>query len=556
MRKNPVNGSNLFYWTKKRSCVVWEDWIKFFFYRNNFPFSHARPIPCYNKAPDSASPQGRIAPSRIAPRFARLIISPTRGKKIDQQLPADHPVRRISTLAEQLPLEPLFQSYQHTKRPPLDPPTLLKVVFYELQHGHLSPATWYRDTKESLPVLWILGGLKPGRSTLYEFQQRFDPIIDQLNTEQLKHHTPGETQSVAIDGTFVAANATRHRLLNKPRLLERIHLLEQNLAGVATEIPRWLKRSQRGKQRLLASYRRTLDSLEQRLEKNAKLPPWRRKPEKKILVSPTDGDAPLGLDKLKTYRPLYNVQMVRDLETDWITGYDVLPTNTDIGTLEGTFDRCKTLSGSIPKRVLTDAGYATERDLIACEQAGVTLYAPYRENTLVKEPDKKSKKAYFKKALFSWDAERQEYRCPNGAPVVRRSQEYRHVSDDVRLRIVRYRCSPELCLACPQSSDCTPAPSKGRSIRRSEREDLVDALRERMGEPEAKELYRRRSASIERCFGEMKLHRGLTRFSRRGLRAAKTTVGLWVLLHNGLLHLAEKAKTEKKQKNDSTPPDF
>jgi len=70
------------------------------------------------------------------------------------------------------------------------------------------------------------------------------------------------------------------------------------------------------------------------------------------------------------------------------------------------------------------------------------------------------------------------------------------------------------------------------------------------------ELYRRRSASIERCFGEMKTHRGLSRFSRRGLQGAKTTVGLWVLLHNGLLWLKEIAKTENTQKNHHPPPDF
>jgi hypothetical protein len=54
----------------------------------------------------------------------------------------------------------------------------------------------------------------------------------------------------------------------------------------------------------------------------------------------------------------------------------------------------------------------------------------------------------------------------------------------------------------------------------------------------------------------MKLHRGLTRFSRRGLQGAKTTVGLWVLLNNGLLWLNEKDKAENTTKTNTTPPDF
>jgi len=83
-------------------------------------------------------------------------------------------------------------------------------VLYEYHNGNLSPSTWYRNTKESLPVQWILGGLRPGRTAWYDFQQRFDPIIEQLNAALLAHHTPSHDHSAAIDGTFVAAHASRH----------------------------------------------------------------------------------------------------------------------------------------------------------------------------------------------------------------------------------------------------------------------------------------------------------------------------------------------------------
>jgi hypothetical protein len=77
-----------------------------------------------------------------------------------------------------------------------------------------------------------------------------------------------------------------------------------------------------------------------------------------------------------------------------------------------------------------------------------------------------------------------------------------------------------------------------------------------LSEPESRELYRKRAASIERCFADMKEHRGLERFSRRGLTGAKTTIGLWVLLHNGLLWLREKTQNEMTTKNNPPPPDF
>jgi transposase len=369
-------------------------------------------------------------------------------------------------------------------------------------------------------------------------------------------HAPGAKKTAAIDGTFVAANTSRHRLLNKPRLLERIELLRQNLAGAATQTPYWLAFSEQGKRHQLRMYRRALKQLEPRLAKNAKLPRWQQKPENKVLVSPADSDAPLGRDKLKTFRPLYNIQTARDVNTDWIMGYDVLPTNTDVGTLEGTLERCRELSGRVPPQILTDGRYATEQDLAVCERLGVTMFATYGENTLPKSPKRKSKKSYYKKEAFTWDAEREAYRCPNGATLTLSCREHRYLSDGTRLPGLRFRCPPPSCLACKQSANCTPSPAKGRCVCRSEREDLIDALRQRMTLPDSQTLYRRRSASIERCIGDMKTHRGLTRFSRRGLTAAQTTVGLWVLLHNGLLWLRGEAQAEKAPEPNCPPPDF
>jgi len=69
-----------------------------------------------------------------------------------------------------------------------------------------------------------------------------------------------------------------------------------------------------------------------------------------------------------------------------------------------------------------------------------------------------------------------------------------------------------------------------------------------MSKPESQQLDKKRAASIERCFGDMKANRNLTRFSRRGLRDAKTTVGLWGLLHNRPLWLDENTKTENQKK--------
>ena len=73
-------------------------------------------------------------------------------------------------------------------------------------------------------------------------------------------------------------------------------------------------------------------------------------------------------------------------------------------------------------------------------------------------------------------------------------------------------------------------PSKDNE--RSEHEPLVDAHRARMATEEAKKLYKRRKQTVELGFADVKQHRALRRFPRRGLQRARTHLGLAVLIHN------------------------
>ncbi len=106
----------------------------------------------------------------------------------------------------------------------------------------------------------------------------------------------------------------------------------------------------------------------------------------------------------------------------------------------------------------------------------------------------------------------------------------------------QYRCPPQHCQACPKAAQCTSAPDKGRTIKRSEHEDKVEALRQRMHTPEGEALYKKRGQTIEPCFADLKAHRGLRCFASFGRELALIQVGLLVLIHNalGLLKLRQQ----------------
>ncbi len=141
--------------------------------------------------------------------------------------------------------------------------------------------------------------------------------------------------------------------------------------------------------------------------------------------------------------------------------------------------------------------------------------------------------AVLPKESFVWLEAEQTYECPAGHRLesAGRGRERRAGGEEVGYR--QYRCPPRYCRACPLAAKCTKAPEKGRTIKRSDEEELVEELRRRMGEPSGQEVYRLRKQTVELGYADFKAHRGLTRFHSFGLDRAKAQIGLLVLMHNG-----------------------
>ena len=118
----------------------------------------------------------------------------------------------------------------------------------------------------------------------------------------------------------------------------------------------------------------------------------------------------------------------------------------------------------------------------------------------------------------------------------------------------RYRCSPEHCRICPLRHPCTTNPDRGRSIRRSEHEELIEAHHARMATDAAKQLYKLRRQTVELGFADMKEHCHLRRFNGRGLNRARAQTGLTVLAHN-LLHVIRAPSPTKNHSDAALTPE-
>jgi transposase len=464
-------------------------------------------------------------------------------QEIDRDLPADHLARQIDRAVEELDLAGLFATYSGRGSKALWPDLLLRLVLYEIQRGRQSPAEWCLDAKENEPLQWLLFGMKPSRTSLYEFFDRMQPFWDELNQQTLEKACAlglvlGDR--AALDGTLIAALASRHRMVNQETLTERLQVLKQAVAAdesglMVEKKPGWMAKYPETRESQLRRYHQAQVRMDQLQTENAKRTSSKRKKPEKIVVSVSEPESVPGRDKLKTFRPLYNVQLMYDLDSTFITAYELFACQNDPGTIGPMLDRSLELAGKKPQVILGDSSYAGGPDLALCEQMGVTLYAPVSENDFSEANGKGRKTAQIPKKEFRWLAEEQAYRCPEGKRLVAKSTTRLERSNGRLVLQTTYRCPTEHCVCCLRREACTPSPGKGRAVSRLEHEDLVDALRVRMETAEAKELYRLRRQTIELRYGDLKQHRRLRRFNHYGPRRARAQIAAAVLAYNLLI---------------------
>jgi transposase len=554
---------------------------------------------CFFAEPDArscpAAGCGCRSADRARPRFGQPPWNSESPEwlELDRWLDQDDLARKIArSVDEDLDLNSIFSSYAGRGTPAHRPDLLLKLVLYEHQTGRPQPAQWLEDLKKNKVVGWLTFGIKVARSVLYEFRDRVQPFLADLNKQVIRtaideKHTDASTAS--LDGTFVAANASRHRLFTLKTVEKRLEQLDQEIAkieaaevakqesqsaavtstdeavetgAVAEVIPAGLEtepnrqppttqgpptqptttndkpcsfmgKTKDGMKRQRAQYRKAQEILNERNKTNARRRKDKRKKSDQVRLAIGDPTAPYGRDKMKVFRPLYNVQAMTDLTTDLVFTWTVTPTLSDGGHLVPMVDRTIAVTRQLLKKVLTDSGYPSGEDLAQCKARNVEIIAPWNENSFTAE-----KRAHagedrpIRKEEFTWDPTIPGYRCPQGNSLTypERTTKQKANGDYVTLEI--YRADAADCKECPLKDRCVHSRSGARTVRRQPNEDLIDEMRDRMKTPEGKALYGQRCCTVERRFADTKSYRGLQQISGRTLERAEAQVGLTFLVHN------------------------
>jgi hypothetical protein len=143
--------------------------------------------------------------------------------------------RVIDRFVDRLDLADLVASFKGRGSAAHRPDLMLKAALFFLHSRRLhSPAAWFLESFDSRVAAWLLRGLRPSRARWYAFRKRCSAFIDALNRQLLRQAIAEELLQVDVavfDGTFLAANSSRHVLVNHDNLRKRIEQLELAIAS-------------------------------------------------------------------------------------------------------------------------------------------------------------------------------------------------------------------------------------------------------------------------------------------------------------------------------------
>jgi hypothetical protein len=172
----------------------------------------------------------------------------------------------------------------------------------------------------------------------------------------------------------------------------------------------------------------------------------------------------------------YNVQVAVEVGHHLIVTHEVTNEGSDRSQLSPVAKEAKATLGVEQLDVVADRGYFNGEEILACEEAGITV-------TLPKPMTSNSKaEGRFGKQDFRYVAEEEFYVCPAGERLA-----YSYTSEDKGLVVHRY--ATKACRHCAIKHNCTKG--KERRIKRWEHEHIIEVVQRRLDEHPEKMRQRR-----------------------------------------------------------------
>lgn len=419
-------------------------------------------------------------------------------------LPEDHLAYFLSDLVEELNLAPILATYGSVTRgtPPYHPQLLVKVLLYAYAVGIPASRQIARKLEEDVAFRVLAANQRPDFRTLSDFRKQHLSALAELFVQvlQLCQRAGLVTLGhIALDGTKVKANASKHKAMSYGRMVTDEARLQAEVTALLTEaeaadarddvaygptrrgdeLPAELAR----REQRLHTIRAAKAVLEQEAQAEAALKraaqgtgvpdrprrgrppqPPRSEPHPKAQRNFTDPESrimPASNAKGSVVQG-YNCQAAVDARTQIIVAADVTDEANDKQQAQPMLTQAVANTGQVPRIASMDTGYFSEVNVTALTALGCLPLVP---------PDRQL------------------------------------------------------------HSQARPAAPRGRPPMSL---SVADRMRRTLRTHRGRRLYARRKAIVEPVFGQIKQGRGYRQFLLRGLRQVR---GEWALIcttHNML----------------------
>lgn len=428
-------------------------------------------------------------------------------------LPRKHLALFVSDVVDELDLIEIYRSYESEDgrgQPPYHPAMLVKLLVYGYCVGVLSSRKIEKATETDIAFRVLAANSHPDHDTIAAFRQRHLKALAELFIQILKLCQKAglvKLGNVAVDGSKVLANASKHKAMSYDRMEQAERQLEAEITALLTqaqtideaedkefgrghrgdELPAELERREerlkklraakaeleaeakaKAEEEALAAQEKLAEREKKEQETGRKMggrPPQVKDPEQavpdpKAQRNFTDPESRIMKDgATKGFVQAFNVQAAVDGFAQIIVATGVTQESNDKKQLVPLLLKTEENTGSLPVAGTADTGYFSTKAVTDERLVGVDLYVATNRQKHGENP-------------------------------------------------------PEVAGPAPEEAS------------------VIEQMRHKLRTPEGKAIYKRRKAIVEPVFGQIKEGRGFRRFSLRGLVKATAEWDIVCMTHN------------------------
>ena len=346
---------------------------------------------------------------RLIDRDTGFLMPPS----VDEWLPERHLARFVVEVISTLNLRPMTGSYRGSGEASYHPELLLGIMIYGYATGVFSSRKLERATYDSVAFRFVAANEHPDHDTIASFRRRFLKQIEALFVQVLglaREMGVLKLGTVALDGTKIHANASRHSALSYEHagkieaqlkaevadLMARAEAADRADVPDGMQVPEELARREtrlaaiaaakaKIEARAKARHAQEQADYEAKLARQQAKKAAGKKPGGKKLVIPVEGPKPTDQVNLTDedsrimpvagggFEQCYNAQAAVAADSLLVVAADVTQAPNDKQQLVPMLGKIADLPDELGKvgELLADNGYFSEGNVNACAAAGI-----------------------------------------------------------------------------------------------------------------------------------------------------------------------------------------